>query len=609
MIKCTLFWKNYQVNSTLTNSLIKVKLEMIKKQLAENGGQTQYLSFLYLIGYALGILMTVNVSAETDPKIEIGISEYTQTGGASDLKATIAAFNKNKASTTDHSKLKELEGPFSSGPEVTKACLSCHNKAGSQFIKSIHWTWKYKHPITGQELGKATLINNFCTNAKGNEGMCAQCHAGYGWKDDTFDFTNEENIDCLVCHESTGTYYRVPNSKGSKACSIMFEGKTPIQWAKVAQSVQMPGRNNCGTCHFYGGGGDNVKHGDLSSALFNPSKEIDVHMDSKGLNFACITCHVDNGEGHQWAGSRYQMHAKDEEGQGKPGIPRQRATCESCHSSLPHPKTTLKGIKLNGHTDRVACETCHIPKIAKGGVATEIDWDWRTMGKLKNGEGFKLKEYTQGDGHHRATYKSIKGDFVYNENFNPHYAWFDGVMNYTTIDTKFDPAKAPIDINSFTGDFNDPKSRIWPFKRMHTTQPYDKGNNTLVYMHLWGEDDNSLWGNYDFGNAIKVGMEKNGIPYSGEYGFIETYSYWPINHMVSPKEDALACSECHARGETGRLNELRGFYMPGRDYFKWLDIIGYLTILGVFLIIFLHIVMRILCYKRISKSCHIGGEK
>ncbi len=42
-------------------------------------------------------------------------------------------------------------------------------------------------------------------------------------------------------------------------------------------------------------------------------------------------------------------------------------------------------------------------------------------------------------------------------------------------------------------------------------------------------------------------MEKNNRPYSGEYGFIETYSYWPITHMVAPKEKALACSECHAK--------------------------------------------------------------
>ncbi len=169
--------------------------------------------------------------------------------------------------------------------------------------------------------------------------MCAQCHAGYGWGDDTFDFNNEENIDCLVCHESTGKYYKLPTTEGSEACSIMFEDKPPIDWVKTAQSVQTPGRNNCGKCHFYGGGGDNVKHGDLSSALFNPDKKLDVHMDAQGLNFSCVTCHV--GEGHEWAGSRYEMNVGDDSKKTKPGMPREEASCESCHSATPYSITTI----------------------------------------------------------------------------------------------------------------------------------------------------------------------------------------------------------------------------------------------------------------------------
>lgn len=126
-------------------------------------------------------------------------------------------------STADHTKFEDLQGPFASGPEVTKACLKCHTEAGHQFMQNIHWTWTYENKKTGQTLGKRHLVNTFCTNARGNEGMCAQCHAGYGWKDETFDFANQDNIDCVVCHDSTGTYYKTPNSAGSKACSVMFE--------------------------------------------------------------------------------------------------------------------------------------------------------------------------------------------------------------------------------------------------------------------------------------------------------------------------------------------------------------------------------------------------
>lgn len=549
-----------------------------------------WLTAMLLSAIVLPVISSSVFAEAPKDDVDLGIDEYASIGAGKPAPGK----KKPSTSTTDHSRLKELEGPFYSGPEVTKACLECHNTAGHQFKKNKHWTWAYQHPVTGQLLGKKRVVNNFCTNARGNEGMCAQCHAGYNWKDESFDFDNEENIDCLVCHESTGTYYKTPTSEGNAACSIMFEGKPPIEWAKVAQSVEMPGRNNCGICHFFGGGGDNVKHGDLSSALFAPDKKTDVHMDAEGLDFSCITCHV--GEGHDWAGSRYEMTVNDKVGIGKPGMPREAATCVSCHGVKPHSMDSIEGFKLNRHTDRVACESCHIPEIARGGVATMVDWDWRTMGKLKDGEGFKVKGYTQGDGYHRATYKSIKGDFKYAENFAPMYAWFDGTMNYTTIDTQFDPTIGPVEINSFSGSHDDPDSRIYPFKRMKTTMPYDKVNNTLVYMELWGNTENALWGNYDFAKAIEAGMGKFNLPYSGEWGFVETYSYWPINHMVAPKEGALGCNECHAK--TGRLSNLDGFYMPGAGRNPWLEIIGLLLVLGTLAGVLGHAAIRGFATKR-----------
>lgn len=555
------------------------------------------LALIYLVP-AFAVSVSEDVPAGGVDNVELGISEYTAIGNKGEVDNPITALDKDKKkqSTTDHTKLKELQGPFNSGPEVTKACLECHNTAGHQFIKNKHWTWSYTNPETGQKLGKSVLINNFCTNAKGNEGMCAQCHAGYGMKDSNYDFSNEENIDCLVCHDATGKYYKTPPTKGNKACSVMFEGLKPINWTNVAQHVRLPARSNCGTCHFFGGGGDNVKHGDLSSVLFHPPRDVDVHMSEQGENFACIICHV--GEGHDWAGSRYVMIAKDEKehAKPKPGLERETATCESCHGDKPHP-TTVRGLKQNDHVDRVACESCHIPEFARGGVATKVDWDWRTAGRLKNGEGYKEEGYKQGNGEWRHTYKSIKGTFKYDENVKPLYRWFDGVMRYTTIDTKFDPSK-PVEINYFDGSPADPDSRIWPFKRMHTVQPYDKGNNTLVYMHLWGNDDAAFWGNYDFAKAIKVGMEKNDIPYSGEYGFIDSYSYWPINHMVAPKEQALACEECHSKD--GRLKNLDNFYMPGRDAPRWLDILGILLVLGSLGGVLGHGLLRVILSRRNS---------
>jgi len=64
--------------------------------------------------------------------------------------------------TSDHSKHEILKQPFASGPEVTQACLSCHNQAALQFHKTIHWTWMDPSTAQSAQLGKGGLsINNF----------------------------------------------------------------------------------------------------------------------------------------------------------------------------------------------------------------------------------------------------------------------------------------------------------------------------------------------------------------------------------------------------------------------------------------------------------------
>jgi hypothetical protein len=64
--------------------------------------------------------------------------------------------------TTDHSKHNILKNNFSSGPEMTDACLSCHTEAALQFHKTIHWTWKDPNSPAENLLGKGGLsINNF----------------------------------------------------------------------------------------------------------------------------------------------------------------------------------------------------------------------------------------------------------------------------------------------------------------------------------------------------------------------------------------------------------------------------------------------------------------
>lgn len=50
----------------------------------------------------------------------------------------------------DHSKFKELQREFKSGPELTKACLIFHTEAAGQIHRTKHWKWKFRSPDAQQ---------------------------------------------------------------------------------------------------------------------------------------------------------------------------------------------------------------------------------------------------------------------------------------------------------------------------------------------------------------------------------------------------------------------------------------------------------------------------
>jgi octaheme c-type cytochrome (tetrathionate reductase family) len=500
-------------------------------------------------------------------------------------------------STADHSKFKELQGPFASGPEVTQACLSCHTEAAKQVHKSIHWTWELNNPDTGQRLGKKHLVNSYCVSITSNYARCTSCHVGYGWKDASFDFTAEQNVDCLVCHDTTGAYKKFPTGAGHPAYQdTEFQGKPvkAVDLVQVAQHVGRTSRATCGACHFTGGGGDGVKHGDMDTSLGKPGEVLDVHMNAEGLNYSCATCHTFIN--HQSTGSRYAVTAKDETGIAMPGVKETRATCESCHGAAPH-QADLNN-RLNTHADKVACQTCHIPAMARGGKATKTWWDWSTAGQ-KGDDG---KPLVKKDEKGNVTYDGMKGDFVWGENLTPEYFWFDGQVRYSLLEEKIDDSAGVAEINSIRGSYGDPKARIWPFKVMRGKQPYDTENKTLLVGHLFGKDDAAYWKTYDWDKALRAGMQEakavgqTGGDYSGNYGFIETQMYWPLTHMVAPKEEALGCDSCHSRD--GRLAKLTGFYLPGRDANAWIDRIGWFLVIATLAGVLLHGLARLFIRRR-----------
>jgi octaheme c-type cytochrome (tetrathionate reductase family) len=418
---------------------------------------------------------------------------------------------------TDHHGM--MPGPLPDGQSVTRACLGCHPNAGTEMLASSHFTWLGPAALVPgeagplharpQQIGKRNLINNFCLSVESNWPRCTNCHAGYGWKDKEFDFSKAENIDCLVCHEQTGTY-----KKG--LAGVPEEGTNLVA---VAASVAAPTRENCGTCHFAGGGGDAVKHGDMDGSLFFPRERIDLHMGR--LDFVCTDCH--KTDKHRIPGQSLSVTVSGQS----------RVTCTSCHGEAPH-----RSERLNEHASAVACPTCHIPVMAVE-APTKLVWDWSTAG-----QDTAVKDP------HR--YMKEKGSFVYARRVAPEYAWYDGTGERYLKGDPIDP-EGVVSVNKPRGVIGDPNARIWPFKVHRGKQPYDRKLKVLLVAKTYGEG--GFWTDYDWDKALRLGSEAAGMAYSGSYGFVQTEMYWPLAHMVQPKERALQCPDCH--GEAGRMDWAR----------------------------------------------------
>ncbi|MGE4504484.1 MAG: tetrathionate reductase family octaheme c-type cytochrome [Desulfovibrionaceae bacterium] len=438
----------------------------------------------------------------------------------------------------DHKDLVKL--PENPTPmQVTAECLRCHEKAGEDMLQSAHWLWKGPSPYTverGKKVmsGKATdTINNFCIALPSNWPRCTSCHAGYGWKDESFDFTDMTRIDCLVCHDTTGSYVKAPPGAGMPA--------PEVDLPYVAAHVGNTGRNTCGNCHFQGGGGDAVKHADMCEVLRYPDRNCDVHMG--GYDFACTDCH--ESVNHKIKGRSSSLPVAEGS-----------RSCEDCHTDKPHYGDGLLDFHLNRHTDTVACNTCHSPVYSKC-KPTKTWWDWSTSGDKER--AVAKDKYGMPD------YNWMKGDFEWKESKKPSYAWYNGYMSRLLIGDKVNPEavgfaadeqrtreqKANMvvtDITAPVGSIKDPSSRIYPFKVMDGIQPMDAEHRYLLVPHLFPtspDDPSAYWKHRDWQSAFVDGMKTVNLPYSGKYQWVRTNMYWGIHHEVAPREMALSCVQCH----------------------------------------------------------------
>jgi len=420
----------------------------------------------------------------------------------------------------------------------TQSCLTCHEEEGTEMLQTGHFKWAGETDnivgLEGEVHGKNDLINNFCIANATNEPRCTQCHAGFGYRDASYDFEDPLNVDCLVCHDQSGTYKKGPTSAGLPDPSVDLQ--------VVVRSITIgskPTRKACINCHAKAGGGDNVKHGDISTDLIATTRDFDVHMGTDGEDFSCVACHAakhDEETGdviHGIAGM--SLHSVDE------GMMRQ---CSDCHGSQEeiHNNYSTRDLFEYGWHERLACQVCHIPAIARA-VSTKTEWYWSDAG-----EDVSPIPIDPVSG--RPTYDKKKGTFVWSFDVRPTLRYANGKWNRKVVGANDGYEEVPISLGSPVGNYSDPDAMIYPFKLMIGNQPVDPVNKTVLVPHLFGKDNgpNPYWGGYDWTESLIDGAVYTGQEFSGTHVFEDTTMLLSVNHEIAPADDALGnygCIDCH----------------------------------------------------------------
>jgi len=273
---------------------------------------------------------------------------------------------------------------------------------------------------------------------------------------------------------------------------LRFAPADGVDTLKVAQSVQRPTSEMCLRCHLAPGGGPNHKHG------VTPTKDSDVHM-AKGKE--CIDCHT--AKQHRIAGGS-DLKAQE--------LLDVKVACSNCHTESPH--KGAQAADLNKHNERVACQTCHIPAIARDPkMPTVVERDW-TKPVLNEKIGL-----------YGPTNKMAN-------NVRPQYRWWNRMMLVPP---------EPV------GWINDPNAKIFPWKYTTYTTIGDAATDKAIFIKAGLY---SITG--DVTAAAKKGAEDAKQTFSGQWKGVVESTLFSLNHQVAPKSEALKCNACHS--PTGVMN-------------------------------------------------------
>jgi hypothetical protein len=282
-----------------------------------------------------------------------------------------------------------------------------------------------------------------------------------------------------------------------------------IDIVQAAQTAHLPTRETCLRCHAYAAGTDCGKRGDLGTASISPPVDVDIHMSEQGQNFSCQTCHT--AVQHKILGRGLDI---------RPSEQMEKMTCLSggCHPASPHSNS-----RLDSHTPRIACQTCHIPMFAKLN-STEVERNWShpawAQGLFGGQGGFKPEE--------------IRDIFLI-----PTYRWYDGTSRvYALGQVATLNTDGQYEFGVPNGDVASDGAKIYPMKE-HISNSARHDATGVIIPHSTSE----FFFTGDFNRAVQKGMELTGM--TGSWTLVAVHTFQTINHTVEPTYNALECGQCH----------------------------------------------------------------
>ncbi|GJQ63223.1 MAG: hypothetical protein SCALA702_22760 [Melioribacteraceae bacterium] len=352
--------------------------------------------------------------------------------------------------------------------------------------------------------GWAALVETKPEHAHGEIVMrsegCGQCHIGGNYHPATEKMmpigdvadAAKDGIDCLICH----------SQQYDLNYKYVIEDEVGTRWnqdrtLKAAMTVTNPANNNCLNCHQHNMGGDVYEHNIAAKSLGYKNQRI-LHTGAKRANpfspqndvhaaagVLCTDCHQPEGHKIPRGTKGTDLVAND--------LPGKSVECENCHTSAPHNESDLEKVMLNGHIDKIACETCHIKDLQDYNVVLR---DW-TNPVWNEEEG--LYEFTDilrsGDPGVGFTFLWFNGNGTFlanalgnnpngSEDYNPLMEQIAGIDDEETIakirqNIKSLLADHDIDIDEYMEGFINTLSQMSPEMRERRIEMLDKNIKPL----------------------------------------------------------------------------------------------------------------------------------